>query len=84
MFRIARSKHNNYNDIAERVARYLNLDDPATIRLTSHNCYSQQPKQQSIRFLRVDHLIDMLTHYNETSNILYYEVLDMPLPVTCY
>ncbi|PWA90493.1 ubiquitin-specific protease 12 [Artemisia annua] len=67
-------------DIAERVARYLNLDDPATIRLTSPNSYSQQPKQQSIRFLRADHLIDMLTHYNETSKNLYYEVLDMPFP----
>ncbi|GJU60626.1 hypothetical protein Tco_1238392 [Tanacetum coccineum] len=36
-----RSKHNKYNDIAERVARCLNLDDPATIRLTSHNYYSR-------------------------------------------
>ncbi|GJW42096.1 ubiquitin carboxyl-terminal hydrolase 12-like protein isoform X2 [Tanacetum coccineum] len=86
------SKHNNHNDIAERVACYLNLDDRTTIRRTSHNCYSQQPKLQSIRFLKVDHLLDMLTHYNEvsffrlnmisnaTSNILYYEVMDMPLP----
>ncbi|GKA12670.1 reverse transcriptase domain-containing protein, partial [Tanacetum coccineum] len=73
------SKHNKYNDIAKRVARCLNLDDPATIRRTSHNCYSQQPKLQSIRFLKVDHLIEMLTHYNETSNILYYEVSDIPL-----
>ncbi|GKD78433.1 hypothetical protein Tco_1341054, partial [Tanacetum coccineum] len=38
------SKHNKYNDIAKRVARCLDLDDPATIRLTSHNCYSRQHK----------------------------------------
>ncbi|XP_028119957.1 ubiquitin carboxyl-terminal hydrolase 12-like isoform X4 [Camellia sinensis] len=28
----------------------------------------------------MDHLSDMLLHYNQTSDILYYEVLDIPLP----
>ncbi|KAI8011983.1 Ubiquitin carboxyl-terminal hydrolase 13, partial [Camellia lanceoleosa] len=38
------SKLHNYDDVVERVARHLGLDDPSKIRLTSHNCHSQQPK----------------------------------------
>ncbi|XP_047067623.1 ubiquitin C-terminal hydrolase 12-like isoform X3 [Lolium rigidum] len=74
------SKLNTYDDVVERVARQLGLDDPSKIRLTSHNCYSQQPKPQPIRYRGVEHLLDMLVHYNQTSDILYYEVLDIPLP----
>ncbi|KAI5578143.1 hypothetical protein POPTR_008G012600v4 [Populus trichocarpa] len=74
------SKLHTYDDVAERVAHHLGLDDPSKIRLTSHNCYSQQPKPQPIKFRGVDHLSDMLVHYNQTSDILYYEVLDIPLP----
>ncbi|XP_025877752.1 ubiquitin C-terminal hydrolase 12 isoform X4 [Oryza sativa Japonica Group] len=74
------SKLHTYDDVVERVARQLGLDDPSKIRLTSHNCYSQQPKPQPIRYRGVEHLLDMLVHYNQTSDILYYEVLDIPLP----
>ncbi|KAJ9159658.1 hypothetical protein P3X46_025145 [Hevea brasiliensis] len=73
-------KLHNYDDVVERVARHLGLDDPSKIRLTSHNCYSQQPKPQPIKYRGVDHLSDMLVHYNQISDILYYEVLDIPLP----
>uniref|UniRef100_A0A453K4J9 Ubiquitin carboxyl-terminal hydrolase 7 ICP0-binding domain-containing protein n=1 Tax=Aegilops tauschii subsp. strangulata TaxID=200361 RepID=A0A453K4J9_AEGTS len=74
------SKLHTYDDVVERVARQLGLDDPSKVRLTSHNCYSQQPKPQPIRYRGVEHLLDMLVHYNQTSDILYYEVLDIPLP----
>ncbi|KAL5720643.1 ubiquitinyl hydrolase 1 [Ranunculus cassubicifolius] len=74
------SKTFTYDDVVEKVAQHLGLDDPTKIRLTSHNCYSQQPKPQPIKFRGVDHLSDMLVHYNQTSDILYYEVLDIPLP----
>eukprot|EP00268_Persea_americana_P045288 TRINITY_DN460_c0_g1_i9.p1 TRINITY_DN460_c0_g1~~TRINITY_DN460_c0_g1_i9.p1 ORF type:complete len:1159 (-),score=221.76 TRINITY_DN460_c0_g1_i9:816-4163(-) len=74
------SKLFTYDDVVERVAQQLDLDDPSKIRLTSHNCYSQQPKPQPIKYRGVDHLSDMLVHYNQTSDILYYEVLDIPLP----
>ncbi|XP_057549722.1 ubiquitin C-terminal hydrolase 12-like [Amaranthus tricolor] len=75
------SRLHTYDDVVERVARQLGLDDPSKIRLTSHNCYSQQPKPQPIKYRGVDHLSDMLVHYNQTSDILYYEVLDITLPV---
>ncbi|XP_009122272.2 ubiquitin carboxyl-terminal hydrolase 12 isoform X2 [Brassica rapa] len=74
------SKLHTYDDVVERVAEKLGLDDPSKLRLTSHNCYSQQPKPQPIKYRGVDHLSDMLVHYNQTSDILYYEILDIPLP----
>ncbi|KAJ6901063.1 hypothetical protein NC652_026990 [Populus alba x Populus x berolinensis] len=66
--------------VGKRVANHLGLDDPSKIRLTSHNCYSQQPKPQPIKYGEWIILSDMLVHYNQTSDILYYEVLDIPLP----
>ncbi|CAN6439957.1 unnamed protein product [Victoria cruziana] len=74
------SKSQTYDDVVERVAQHIGLDEPSKIRLTSHNCYSQQPKPQAIKYRGVEHLSDMLVHYNQTSDILYYEVLDIPLP----
>lgn len=74
------AKNHTYDDVVERVAQHLGLDDPSKIRLTPHNCYSQQPKPNPIKFRGVDHLVDMLIHYNQISDILYYEVLDIPLP----
>ncbi|KAF9595405.1 hypothetical protein IFM89_000323 [Coptis chinensis] len=74
------SKLFSYDDVVERVAGQLGVDDPSKIRLTPHNCYSQQPKPAPIKYRGMDHLSDMLVHYNQTSDILYYEVLDIPLP----
>ncbi|KAG9144484.1 hypothetical protein Leryth_014518 [Lithospermum erythrorhizon] len=79
-FSLELSKLYSYDEVVERVAQRLGLDDPSKIRLTPHNCYSQQPKPQPIKYRGVDTLSDMLVHYNQTSDILYYEVLDMPLP----
>ncbi|CAL9099651.1 unnamed protein product [Musa textilis] len=74
------SKLDTYDDVVEKVAHQLSLNDPSKIRLTSHNCYSQQPKPQPIKYRGADHLSDMLVHFTQTSDILYYEVLDIPLP----
>lgn len=65
MLKCCRSKLSTYDDVVERVAQQLGLDDPSKIRLTSHNCYSQQPKPQAIKYRGVDHLSDMLVHYNQ-------------------
>nr|GFB16768.1 ubiquitin carboxyl-terminal hydrolase 12-like [Tanacetum cinerariifolium] len=58
------SKLHTYDDVVERVAHKLNLDDPSKIRLTPHNCYSQQPKPNPIKY-RAKHLPDMLAHYDQ-------------------
>ncbi|OMO68714.1 hypothetical protein COLO4_29461, partial [Corchorus olitorius] len=59
------SKIHTYDDVVERVARKIGLDDPSKIRLTSHNCYSQQPKPQPIKYRGVEQLSEMLVHYNQ-------------------
>ncbi|OIT07219.1 ubiquitin carboxyl-terminal hydrolase 13 [Nicotiana attenuata] len=74
------AKSNTYDEVVDKVAQRLGVDDPSKIRLTPHNCYSQQPKPNPIKYRSVDHLVDMLIHYNQISDILYYEVLDIPLP----
>ncbi|CAK9213983.1 unnamed protein product [Sphagnum troendelagicum] len=74
------SKQHTYDDVVERVALQVGLEDPAKVRLTSHNCYSQQPKPQPIKYRGVERLSDMLVHYNQTSDVLYFEALDLPLP----
>ncbi|KAM1524120.1 hypothetical protein ACFX10_008754 [Malus domestica] len=79
-FSLELSKLHTYDDVVEKLARQIGLEDPTKIRLTAHNCYSQQPKPQPIKFRGVEHLTDMLVHYNQSSDILYYEVLDIPLP----
>lgn len=62
---ISRSRLYTYDDVVERVAQQLGVEDPSMIRLTPHNCYSQQPKPQSIKYRGVEHLSDMLIHYNQ-------------------
>ncbi|KAL4560642.1 hypothetical protein LXL04_032795 [Taraxacum kok-saghyz] len=79
-FYLELSKLHTYDDVVERVAQKLGLDDPSKIRLTPHNCYSQQPKPKPIKYRVADHLVDMLVHYKQISDILYYEVWDIPLP----
>lgn len=61
----SRSRLYTYDDVVEKVAQQLGLEDPSIIRLTPHNCYSQQPKPQPIKYRGVDHLSDMLVHYNQ-------------------
>jgi len=73
LFNYFRSKLHTYDDVVERVANHLGLDDPSKIRLTSHNCYSQQPKPQPIKYRGVDHLSDMLVHYNQ----VYHRSVDL-------
>lgn len=66
-----RSKLYTYDDVVERLARHIGLDDPTKLRLTSHNCYSQQPKPQPIKYRGVEHLSDMLAHYNQVGHFSY-------------
>ncbi|KAI3902003.1 hypothetical protein MKW92_032900 [Papaver armeniacum] len=68
------------HNLQETVARHLGLDDPTKIILTAHNCYSQKPNPHAIKYKGFNHLSEILIHHNRTSDILYYEVLDIPLP----
>ncbi|KAK9823704.1 hypothetical protein WJX72_004794 [[Myrmecia] bisecta] len=74
------SKVMTYDDVCRELAAALKLPDPQLLRLTQHNCYSQTPKPAPLKFRGLDSLVDMLVHYNQVTDILYYEVLDLPLP----
>ncbi|XP_068340698.1 ubiquitin C-terminal hydrolase 12-like isoform X1 [Pyrus communis] len=74
------SKLHTYDDVVKKLAHHIGLEDPTKIRLTAHNCYSQQPRAQPIKYRGVEHLTEMLTHYNQNSDILYYEVFEITLP----
>jgi len=66
--------------VVTHLATELGVKDPSTIRLTAHNCYSNSPKPQPIKYRAPERLDEMLVHHNQTSSTLYYEVLDIPLP----
>ncbi|KAI3902889.1 hypothetical protein MKX01_040116 [Papaver californicum] len=74
------SKLSTYDDVTKRVTRHLGLDDPTKIRLTRHDCCSEKPKSQPLGYRSFHHLSEILIQYNQTCDILYYEVLDIPLP----
>ncbi|KAI3952854.1 hypothetical protein MKW92_019983 [Papaver armeniacum] len=72
------SKALKYDDVTDRVARHLCLDDPTKIRLFRENYYSGP---QAIMYRGFHHLSHILMpHYNQAPDVLYYEVLDIPLP----
>ncbi|PWA90491.1 ubiquitin-specific protease 13 [Artemisia annua] len=77
-FSLELSKTYNYDAVVGRLAHHLNLDDPSKIRLTSQSYWPEKPKTEPIKYRGVNRLSDMLNH--NTSDILYYEVLDIPLP----
>jgi ubiquitin carboxyl-terminal hydrolase 7 len=79
-FSMELSRCSTYDDVVEKVAHHLSVDDPSKIRLTPHNPLSHQPKPHYIKFRGLDHLSDMLRHHSQMCDILYYEILDIPLP----
>ncbi|XP_043700280.1 ubiquitin C-terminal hydrolase 12-like [Telopea speciosissima] len=69
------SKLSTYDDIVQRLAPKIKLDDPSKIRLASYKSFSEQPHLEPFDYHAGQHLSDMLDCLEETSDILYYEVL---------
>ena len=77
------SSKDTYEEVSRQVAAALTppLDDPLQLRFTQQNNYTQQPKPQAMRFpTQEQDLPDMLHHFGQTTDTLFYEVLDLPLP----
>lgn len=72
-------KDMTYDQVNEALAQHLKLDNPKFLRLTQHNAYSHQPQRTPIKYQAINRLEQMLQHGNHTNEILYYEVLDIPL-----
>ena len=76
---IAMDKRWTYDQVTARLGAALNA--PADrLRLTMHNPYSDLPKPQPIKYRGVDTLQDMLTSFQKSTDQIFHEVLDIPLP----
>mmetsp|Transcript_7331 Transcript_7331/g.19028 ORF Transcript_7331/g.19028 Transcript_7331/m.19028 type:complete len:1112 (-) Transcript_7331:2065-5400(-) len=76
------SRNSRYDDVTAALAHRLGENvNPQHIRLTQYNAYSSTPKPAPMKYQGIDKLMDMLTHYHQISDRLYYEVLDIPLPL---
>ena len=69
----------NYDQVTQKIGQALSCD-PLCLRLTTHNPYSDLPKPQPLKYRSVDSLNEMLLSFQKTSDILFYEVLHIPLP----
>ena len=70
-----------YEEVTAEVARRLRVNDPLKIRLTQHNAHAHLPLRKAIKYKGIDTLDAMIRHSNQYTNILYYEILHMQLPV---
>ena len=77
------SSKDTYEEVSRQLAAALRppLDDPLKLRFTQQNNYTQQAKPQAMRFpTQEQDLPDMLHHFGQTTDTLFYELLDLPLP----
>lgn len=65
--------------VEEKLAERLGLEDPTKLRMTVHNVYTHQPQKNALRWRGPHSLERMLHHGHANTDILYYEVLDIPL-----
>ena len=69
----------SYDQIVSALAQGLNLADPDRLRLSPYDTYTQQPKA-AVKHRGVERLSDLLQNYAQTTDIVFYEILSMPLP----
>ncbi|GIL82845.1 hypothetical protein Vretimale_8198 [Volvox reticuliferus] len=68
-----------YDEMCQALATALSLDDPSKLRITRHNYFSNQPQRAPIKWRTVSSLEQLLMHQQHPTDIIYYEVLDLPL-----
>lgn len=66
--------------VTEKLAESLGLDDHTKLRLTQHNSYSGQPQRNPLKWRGMATLDQMLQHSHHVNDVVYYDVLDIPLP----
>lgn len=76
---ITMDKRWSYDQVTARIAKAIGCE-PLHLRLTMHNPYSDLPKPTPLKYHGVENLQEMLLSFQKSSDILFYEQLDMPLP----
>eukprot|EP00210_Caulerpa_lentillifera_P006772 g6471.t1 len=80
-FKLDLLKTMTYEQVTHELAKHLQVEDPKTLRLTQHNIYAHMPHRSPIKYNGIETLEQMIMHARQYTNILYYEILDMPLPI---
>lgn len=76
---VTMDKRMSYDDVCSTIATRISCN-PLHLRLTLHNCYSDLPKPQPLKYRGVDTLEDMLNSgMQKISDTLFQEVLEIPL-----
>lgn len=73
----------SYDTVSQAVADHLGLDHPLKVRLTLQNQHTKLPRAQSVMYGKCNALEEMIRtpYYDGPLNpLLYYEVIDRPLP----
>jgi len=76
---ITLDKRMSYDQVTAKLGKSLGCN-PLCLRLTMHNPFSDLPKPQPIKYRGVESLQEMLTSFQKTSDALFYEILQIPLP----
>ena len=76
---ITLDKRMSYDHVTAKLGKALGCN-PLCLRLTMHNPFSDLPKPQPIKYRGVESLQEMLTSFQKTSDALFYEILQIPLP----
>eukprot|EP00899_Mesostigma_viride_P019108 jgi/Mesvir1/27199/Mv07045-RA.2 len=88
------SSCDEYNHVVSKVALQLPKEvanaqtcNPSKVRLTAHDCAQNAPRWRPIRSEKNGRgvlVMDMLAHGAQTSDILYYEVVETPQPAAAW
>jgi len=77
--KITLDRRMSYDQVTAKLGKALGCN-PLCLRLTMHNPFSDLPKPQPIKYRGVESLQEMLTSFQKTSDALFYEILQIPLP----
>jgi ubiquitin carboxyl-terminal hydrolase 7 len=72
------SKLHKYTEVCDRLATELNVS-PELLRLTNHNQFTGNPRPHPFKSDESGNLREMLQVGQNYTDMLYYEVLDLPL-----
>ena len=76
---ITLDKRMSYDQVTAKLGQAFGCN-PLCLRMTMHNPFSDLPKPQPIKYRGVESLHEMLTSFQKTSDALFYEILQIPLP----
>eukprot|EP01026_Neomeris_dumetosa_P018798 TRINITY_DN1741_c0_g2_i4.p1 TRINITY_DN1741_c0_g2~~TRINITY_DN1741_c0_g2_i4.p1 ORF type:complete len:934 (-),score=143.44 TRINITY_DN1741_c0_g2_i4:362-2860(-) len=79
-FKLELRKNMDYTQLTQNLAQHLMMDDPQKLRITQHNKFTEGPSTRySVKSNTQQKVEQLLSYHNRETDILYYEMLDIPL-----